>query len=82
MGIHEKGMMEIMATLKILAEENLQTMKKIFWKDEHDVLQMDDRIKQINELMKVMNHHWSYIPNEWGDEKRLYCNMEIKNENT
>lgn len=70
MGHSNMRMMETMATLKVLAEENLQTLKKLTYKDEHDALQMNDRIKQINELMKTMNFDWSNIPNEWSNEKR------------
>lgn len=72
MGMSCLRMMEIMATLKVLAEENLQTLKKDTWKEVDDTLQMNDRIRQINELVKAMNYNWSNIPNEWTAEKKQY----------
>lgn len=76
MGTNCLGMIEVMAMLKVLAEENIATLKKNYWKDEHDTFQMHDRIKQINDLMKTMNYHWGYIPNEWNTEKKLWLNQK------
>lgn len=71
MGYSSIRMAETMATLKVLAEENLQTMKKDFWKDEYDTLQMNDRVKKINDLMKTMLFDWERIPAEWDYEKKV-----------
>ena len=72
MGMSCLRMMETMATLKVLAEENLQTLKKDTWKEIDDTLQMGDRIDQINKLIKTMNHDWDHIPNEWSAEKKQW----------
>jgi hypothetical protein len=65
-------MAEIMAELKVLAEENLNTLKQNRFKDPEDSIRMHGRIDRINELMKSMNHAWEYIPGEWDDEKKRH----------
>lgn len=72
MGMSVTRMAETMATLKVLAEENLQTLKKSDFKTPEDSLQFQDRIGKINELMEVMNYDWDHIPREWDDEKKAW----------
>jgi hypothetical protein len=69
MGMHELGLMEQMVELRVLASENIDTLRKMFYKDEHDTLQVHERIRRIEEIVDKLQYHWQHVPQEWHDAK-------------